>query len=74
MRFISRGAVIVVLMLFVPTAFSAAPREVLIGTVTRVIDGDTLDVKLSSGPIRIRLYGVDTPEKNQPHRKKASGA
>jgi micrococcal nuclease len=38
----------------------------LSGTVTRVIDGDTLEARLSSGPIRIRLYAIDAPEKRQP--------
>jgi micrococcal nuclease len=38
---------------------------VLAGRVTRVIDGDTLDVLLSSGRIRVRLHGIDAPEHNQ---------
>lgn len=34
------------------------------GTVTRVVDGDTLAVRLTSGTTeRIRLIGVDTPER-----------
>lgn len=33
------------------------------GTVVRVVDGDTLDVRLASGVReRIRLIGIDTPE------------
>jgi endonuclease YncB( thermonuclease family) len=33
------------------------------GTVTRVVDGDTIDVRLTSGKTeRVRLIGVDTPE------------
>lgn len=39
---------------------------VLAGKVTRIIDGDTLDVLLTSGRIRVRLHGVDAPESNQP--------
>ena len=39
-------------------------------TISRVVDGDTFDVKYGSGDIdRIRLLGVDTPEtysKNKP--------
>ncbi|MDY6914302.1 MAG: thermonuclease family protein [Planctomycetota bacterium] len=37
--------------------------------VLKVIDGDTLDVKIPDGPhrrTRIRLWGVDTPELNLP--------
>ena len=33
-----------------------------IGTVVRVIDGDTVDVRLEGRNERIRLIGVDTPE------------
>ncbi len=34
------------------------------GTVTHVVDGDTLDVRLTSGKTeRIRLIGIDTPER-----------
>jgi micrococcal nuclease len=49
-------------------------RPVLFGTVTRVVDGDTLIVQLSSGPIRIRLYGIDAPEHNQPGGREAKAA
>jgi micrococcal nuclease len=38
----------------------------LAGKVTRVIDGDTIDVLLASGRIRVRLHGVDAPERDQP--------
>jgi micrococcal nuclease len=41
------------------------PQPVLVGTVTRVIDGDTIAVQLSSGTVRVRLYGIDAPEHNQ---------
>ena len=34
------------------------------GTVTHVVDGDTLDVRLTSGRTeRVRLIGIDTPER-----------
>jgi endonuclease YncB( thermonuclease family) len=33
------------------------------GTVVRVVDGDTIDVRLPSGAVkRVRLVGIDTPE------------
>lgn len=51
---------------------AGAGRPVLIGTVTRVVDGDTLVVQLSSGPIRVRLYGIDAPEHNQPGGREAT--
>src|ERR1700716_3762504 len=52
----------------------AAGRPILFGTVTRVVDGDTLVVQLSSGPIRVRLYGIDAPEHNQPGGREAATA
>jgi endonuclease YncB( thermonuclease family) len=57
------------------TAASAQEAlPVLLGTVTKVVDGDTIDVQLSSGPIRVRLHGVDTPEKGQPWGKESAAA
>src|SRR5262245_29829089 len=52
-----------------------APREspdttddglVLVATVARIVDGDTIDVKLDSGPMRVRMQGIDAPERGQP--------
>lgn len=55
------------LLLLVPwTPALPADVAVLAGRVTRVIDGDTLDVLLSTGRIRVRLQGVDAPERDQP--------
>jgi len=56
-----------------PYADSARPDLVLPGTVLRVLDGDTADVQLDSGPIRVRFHGVDAPENSQPLGK-AAGA
>lgn len=36
------------------------------GIVLRVIDGDTVRVRLASGPINVRLHAVDAPELGQP--------
>ncbi|EBM5962871.1 thermonuclease family protein [Salmonella enterica] len=35
-------------------------------TVTRILDGDTLDIREDSSLIRVRLADIDAPEKNQP--------
>lgn len=45
---------------------AAQSEGLLAGRVVRVIDGDTLDVMLDSGMIRVRLHGIDAPELNQP--------
>lgn len=50
------------------------PSPVLVGQVVKVVDGDTLVVQLDTGPLRVRLYAVDAPEKSQPHGKEASAA
>ena len=43
------------------------------GTVTRVVDGDTIDVRLTSGKReRIRLIGIDTPERGACYASTAS--
>lgn len=41
------------------------------GTVTRISDGDTIDVKTGSGTVRIRLFGIDCPESDQPFGMRA---
>lgn len=60
--------------LLVASLAHGEPSAVLVGTVTGVIDGDTLDVMLTSGPVRVRLNGVDAPEKNQPGGAEAKKA
>lgn len=48
------------------TIVTAAPSAaVLSGKVTRVVDADTIDVSLTSGRIRVRLHGIDAPERDQ---------
>jgi endonuclease YncB( thermonuclease family) len=41
----------------------AAAKDRHSATVSRVVDGDTVDAQLSGGPVlRVRLIGIDTPE------------
>ena len=42
--------------------------------VSRVVDGDTLTVTLEGDEIRVRLWGIDAPEKAQPGGEKATHA
>ena len=37
------------------------------GRVARVVDGDTIHVRLSTGEETIRLIGIDTPETHKPN-------
>lgn len=41
------------------------------GRVTRILDGDTLEVLHNQHPERIRLNGIDCPEKGQAYGKRA---
>lgn len=45
-----------------------------IATVTRVIDGDTIDVLLDGKQERIRYVGVNTPERDEPCYNEATQA
>ena len=47
---------------------------VLRGIVVGVVDGDTADVRLESGMIRVRLHAVDAPEQGQPSGRAAKEA
>lgn len=52
---------------------SFAEEQILSGRVVRIIDGDTIDVlDDSKTPRRIRLAGIDTPERGKPFFKRAS--
>jgi len=54
------GWITLLLVLWSPTAWAHPPVEV---TVSRVLDGDTADVVLTTGTIkRVRLIGLNAPE------------
>jgi endonuclease YncB( thermonuclease family) len=69
-----RNIALVTLLLAAGVAASASDRPVLQGTVVGVIDGDTADIRLESGMIRIRLHAIDAPEAGQPNGKAAKTA
>lgn len=57
-----------------PSRIFAQSDPVLVGTVIKVTDGDTIKVQLTSGPISVRLDSIDAPESNQPHGAQARAA
>lgn len=59
----------VILRIAVPwiTASGAGPFAA-VPTVTKVIDGDTIDVRIGRQVRRIRLIGIDTPETKDPRK------
>lgn len=50
------------------------PSPVVIGTVTRVNDGDSIEVETAQGKARVRLSAIDTPEHDQPYGAQSSAA
>lgn len=50
--------------------FSCVPGEQR-GHVVKVIDGDTFDMKSGHETIRVRMFGIDSPERGQAFNVKA---
>ena len=57
-----RTALLLLFLLF-PSLSLAAPIP---GIVLRVVDGDTVSVRVDKEEVRVRLYGIDAPERKQP--------
>jgi endonuclease YncB( thermonuclease family) len=66
-------AVFTLLIAIVLTAASP-PTKTLTGKVVKITDGDTLTVLVSKAQIKVRLEGIDTPERAQPFGRKAGQA
>lgn len=59
-------------LLFLWAGLTAA--ETFEGVVKHVVDGDTIDVSRSGEIVRVRLWGIDTPEMSQPYGPVAAEA
>ena len=57
-----------VLLLLLSTSLHAQSYS---GKVTAVKDGDTIEMLVNGKAMRIRLFGIDSPEKGQPFAQKA---
>src|SRR5690349_12788207 len=57
--------------LLIPSIVCAADFS---GPVVSVLDGDTIEVLHNQSPKRIRLHGIDCPEKGQAYGHKAKQA
>ncbi len=64
-QFVKASLVIIFLILAVQSASAWS------GKVVKVADGDTITVRRDRTQIRIRLHGIDTPERKQAFGKKA---
>lgn len=61
-------AIALFLLALLPASTAAAQTH-LPGTITSVVDGDTVRVQLDAGPIvTVRLTGIDTPETKHPSK------
>jgi micrococcal nuclease len=63
-----------VIFLLLLLLFSSAEAFSFTSPVVGVIDGDTIDILHKGKAQRIRLYGIDCPEKGQPFGKVAKWA
>jgi endonuclease YncB( thermonuclease family) len=72
------GATLGVLALLLAGSAGAAeerkPLPVLVGKVTHINDGDSIEVELGSGRTRVRMSAIDTPEYDQPYGSQSSAA
>lgn len=65
------SALIALMLLFVGEEKIVPPQAALdneTATVTRIIDGDTIEVLLNGESERVRYIGIDTPESVDPRR------
>lgn len=56
---------IAVILFLLPLLALTPPSYTLKGKAVRIIDGDTFDLLVDKTTYRIRLAGIDAPEKNQ---------
>ena len=68
-RYLLTGHIFALFLLTAPHALATKPFP---GRVVGVLDGDTLRViRREGGTIKVRLFGIDCPEKGQRHGKEA---
>jgi endonuclease YncB( thermonuclease family) len=66
-----RTPILLLAALLIPTIVCAADFS---GSVVSVLDGDTIEVLHNQHPERIRLSGIDCPEKGQAYGNRAKQA
>jgi len=67
-------AILFTLTLTLPSVPSFSYAGIITGPVISVLDGDTIEVLHNQRPERIRLHGIDCPEKGQAYGTKAKQA
>jgi micrococcal nuclease len=62
-------------LLIATTVTAASPAaSTLTGKVVKIADGDTLTLLVAKTQIKVRLEGIDTPERGQPFGRKTGQA
>jgi endonuclease YncB( thermonuclease family) len=64
------------IVLLVAGVYAPAPAQSkqLTGKAVKIIDGDTFDLLVGTTTFRVRLQGIDCPEKKQPYSAQATAA
>ncbi len=63
---------IILLLICLLLSYSLACATTFTGKVVKITDGDTIQVMLNGKAEKIRLAGIDTPEKKQPFGQAAT--
>lgn len=63
------GIVLLWTILFSLPAWAKEPLRIIAGVVVKVVDGDTITVDSGGTKVKVRLYGIDTPETEKIDRK-----
>jgi len=76
---VSRAALLAVLLLLsvgesLADEPSLAPGAEAFGVVSRVIDGDSLELTIGGSKLSVRLAEIDAPERDQPYGPEATAA
>jgi endonuclease YncB( thermonuclease family) len=58
-------------LLLIIVCFFSCTIEKHTGKVVKVVDGDTFDMIFEEKKIRVRMFGIDSPERGQPFNVKA---
>ena len=61
-------------LLLLGLSIALADPSIWRGRLVRVIDGDTVVMSRNGEEVRVRLHGIDTPERRQPYGPEATEA
>lgn len=70
-RFCARLSAAMLLLMFLSNGGLACLADSFDGKCIRILDGDTIEVLRGQRPTKVRLDGIDCPEKRQPFGQKA---